>query len=108
MPVRVKTLEQKWFERVAYREAGRAVAAASLGVPFSGLTIMPRDIARRYTPSAATARTAKPRNPLEWKDRERIDAEIAVAYSAPAAEAALAGPRNLVAARVEHDNTREL
>lgn len=105
---RARTLEEKWFERVAYREAGRAVAASSLGMPFSGVTILPRDIARRYTPSGASARGARYRGTLEWKDRERIDAEIVIAYCAPAAEAALAGPRNLVAARVEHDNTREL
>ena len=100
-------LEQRWFERVAPSGSGRAVAAFSLGVALTKLTILPSDIARRYAPAHAK-HSPQSGKALAWKDREKIDAQITVAFAAPAAEAALAGPRNLVAARVEHDDTATL
>ena len=103
----MRAVELKWLERVAYHEAGHAVAAFEQGVPFEEVTIIPEGGMSRHLRRGDFGRTFRP-DARAGRGREQIEADIIVTFAGPAAEAKFGGRRNLVAARGDSASAAKL
>lgn len=104
----MRAVERNWLKRIAYHEAGHAVAAFIEGVPLGPITIIPDGNVQRNLRRRDLGNGFRPDVRRAANNRQKIEAEVIATFAGPAAEDAFTGRRNRYAAQDDYPDIKKI